>query len=31
LLTKLCLTWNNKLEHEPRLQRTVTRVQRKQS
>lgn len=29
-LTKLCLAWNNPSESEPRLQRTVTRVQRAQ-
>ena len=28
MLTKLCLAWNNQAEHEPRLQRTLTRVQR---
>ena len=27
-LTKLCLAWNNPSEIEPRLQRTVTRLQR---
>jgi hypothetical protein len=27
MLTKLCLAWNNQLEDEPRLQRTVTRTQ----
>ena len=28
ILTKLCMAWNNNLINEPRLQRTVTRVQR---
>jgi hypothetical protein len=28
MLTKLCLAWNNPSEIEPRLQRTVTRLQR---
>jgi hypothetical protein len=27
-LTKLCLAWNNPVTDEPRLQRTVTRIQR---
>ncbi len=27
-LTKLCLAWKNHLTDEPRLQRTVTRLQR---
>lgn len=27
-LTKLCLSWNNLSASEPRLQRTVTRLQR---
>lgn len=27
-LTKLCLSWNNQSTDEPRLQRTITRVQR---
>lgn len=27
-LTKVCLAWNNHLADEPRLQRTVTRIQR---
>jgi hypothetical protein len=27
-LTKLCLAWNNPSASEPRLQRTITRVQR---
>lgn len=27
-LTKLCLAWNNHLNDEPRLQRTITRIQR---
>jgi len=27
-LTRLCLAWNNHLTNEPRLQRTVTRIQR---
>ena len=27
-LTKLCLAWNTLSQSEPRLQRTVTRVQR---
>lgn len=27
-LTELCLAWNKPLESEPRLQRTVTRLQR---
>lgn len=27
-LTKLCLAWNNFVADEPRLQRTVTRIQR---
>ena len=27
-LTKLCLAWNNQSTDEPRLQRTITRVQR---
>lgn len=27
-LTKLCLAWNNHLTDEPRLQRTITRIQR---
>lgn len=31
ILTKLCLAWNNQLQDEPRLQRTVTRIQRKRS
>lgn len=30
MLTKLCLAWNNPSASEPRLQRTVTRVQRAQ-
>ena len=30
MLTLLCLSWNNDLVNEPRLQRTVTRVQRPQ-
>ncbi len=29
-LTKLCMAWNNPSTSEPRLQRTVTRVQRAQ-
>ena len=29
-LTKLCLAWNNQSD-EPRLQRTITRVQRERS
>src|SRR5213593_3460675 len=29
-LTKLCLAWNNQQTDEPRLQRTVTRLQRGQ-
>ncbi len=29
-LTKLCLAWNKKLTDEPRLQRTITRVQRRE-
>jgi hypothetical protein len=29
-LTKLCLAWNKPLAIEPRLQRTVTRLQRAQ-
>lgn len=29
LLTRLCLAWNNQLTNEPRLQRTITRIQRK--
>jgi len=29
-LTELCLAWNKSSESEPRLQRTVTRVQRAQ-
>jgi hypothetical protein len=28
ILTRLCMGWNNALTDEPRLQRTVTRVQR---
>jgi hypothetical protein len=28
-LTKLCLAWNDQLADEPRLQRTVTRLQRR--
>jgi hypothetical protein len=28
-LTKLCLAWNNHQTDEPRLQRTVTRIQRR--
>ena len=31
LLTKLCLLWNHSESNEPRLQRTVTRVQRRKS
>jgi hypothetical protein len=27
-LTRLCLAWNNPVTDEPRLQRTVTRIQR---
>jgi len=27
-LTKLCFAWNSELPNEPRLQRTVTHVQR---
>jgi len=27
-LTRLCLAWNNHLTDEPRLQRTITRIQR---
>lgn len=27
-LTELCMAWNKPLESEPRLQRTVTRLQR---
>jgi hypothetical protein len=27
-LTELCLAWNQQWTHEPRLQRTVTRLQR---
>ena len=27
-LTKLCMEWNNPSSSEPRLQRTITRVQR---
>ena len=27
-LTRLCLAWNNHLTNEPRLQRTITRIQR---
>jgi len=27
LLTRLCLLWNNSESDEPRLQRTITRVQ----
>ena len=30
ILTRLCMGWNNDLTDEPRLQRTVTRVQRTQ-
>jgi hypothetical protein len=30
MLTKLCLAWNNSSASEPRLQRTVTRLQRAQ-
>jgi hypothetical protein len=30
ILTRLCMDWNNDLIDEPRLQRTVTRVQRAQ-
>lgn len=30
MLTRLCLSWNNDLINEPRLQRTVTRIQRAQ-
>lgn len=30
MLTKLCMAWNNPLTSEPRLQRTVTRLQRAQ-
>lgn len=29
-LTQLCLAWNEQLTREPRLQRTITRVQRAQ-
>lgn len=29
-LTRLCLGWNDESSSEPRLQRTVTRLQRKQ-
>jgi hypothetical protein len=29
-LTKLCLAWNEQPSREPRLQRTVTRLQRTQ-
>jgi hypothetical protein len=29
-LTELCLAWNESSDSEPRLQRTVTRVQRAQ-
>ena len=29
-LTKLCMAWNEHLNREPRLQRTVTRLQRAQ-
>ena len=29
-LTKLCMTWNNQWSDEPRLQRTVTRLQRRE-
>lgn len=29
-LTKLCLAWNNHNIDEPRLQRTVTRIQRRE-
>ena len=29
-LTKLCLAWNEQLTSEPRLQRTITRLQRAQ-
>lgn len=29
-LTRLCLAWNNELADEPRLQRTITRVQRRE-
>ena len=30
MLTQLCLAWNEQLTREPRLQRTITRVQRSQ-
>ena len=30
MLTELCLAWNNPSTSEPRLQRTVTRLQRAQ-
>ena len=29
-LTKLCMAWNNPSTSEPRLQRTITRLQRAQ-
>lgn len=29
MLTMLCLAWNNQLKDEPRLQRTLIRIQRK--
>ena len=29
-LTQLCLAWNEQLTREPRLQRTITRLQRAQ-
>lgn len=29
-LTKLCMAWNQPSEREPRLQRTITRLQRAQ-
>lgn len=31
ILTKLCFAWNNQAQDEPRLQRTITRIQRKLS
>ena len=29
MLTKLCLAWSHQLQDEPRLQRTITHIQRK--